>query len=354
MQPSSSAFIVPAEFSSEWRDITLVQQHGHALIYTATRYGRRFLLKALSPDVASLTDYRIQQEQEFQLGVLLVHPNIAATYGLEEIDGVGRCIVQEWIDGVMLGEWVSVRAPNAVRERIFAQLLDVLEYLHSRQVVHHDLKPDNILITRNGNNVKLIDFGLSAVDATVSPVPNDPRRDIEALGKLLPQLLPWRYRHIARNCRQGVYPTIAAVRLAIRRRQRVAQLLPVILSAILLIAAVVLFYRSWHERYAEQQRYEAMVAQLDTCLANERADLMTIINRRESYDRQNAEEMLAFRACFSDYNEVMHRHWALRDSLTNLYDATDPLREQFWQIWVNRETKMNNELMPILQSKLRD
>ena len=95
-------------------------------------------------------------------------------------------------------------------------------------------------------------------------------------------------------------------------------------------------------------------AQLDTCLANECADLMTIINRRESYDRQNAEEMLAFRACFSDYNEVMHRHWALRDSLTNLYDATDPLREQFWQIWVNRETKMHNELMPILQSKLRD
>lgn len=96
-----------------------------------------------------------------------------------------------------------------------------------------------------------------------------------------------------------------------------------------------------------------MVAQLDTCLANERADLMTIINRRESYDRQNAEEMLAFSACFSDYIEVMHRHWALRDSLTNLYDATDPLHEQFWQMWVNRETKMNNELMSILQSKLR-
>ena len=63
--------------------------------------------------------------------------------------------------------------------------------------------------------------------------------------------------------------------------------------------------------------------------------------------------MLAFSACFSDYNEVMHRHWALRDSLTNLYDATDPLREQFCQIWVNRETKRNNELMPILQSKLK-
>lgn len=43
----------------------------------------------------------------------------------------------------------------------------------------------------------------------------------------------------------------------------------------------------------------------------------------------------------------------MRDSLTNLYDTTDPLREQFWQLWLNRETAMNNELLPILQSKLR-
>ena len=207
---SSSSFIVPAEFSSEWRDVTLVQRHSHTLIYTATRYGRRFLLKTLSPDVASLTDYRIQQEQEFQLGVQLVHPNIAATYSLEQVDGVGRCIVQEWIDGVTLGEWVSVKQSNAVRERIFTQLLDALEYLHGLQLVHHDLKPDNILITRNGANVKLIDFGLSATDATVSPVPNDPRRDIEALGKLLPLLLPKRYLRIARNCRRGtVLPLVA-------------------------------------------------------------------------------------------------------------------------------------------------
>lgn len=341
---SSSSFIVPAEFSSEWRDVTLVQHHSHTLIYTATRYGRRFLLKTLSPDVASLTDYRIQQEQEFQLGVQLVHPNIAATYSLEQVDGVGRCIVQEWIDGVTLGEWVSAKQSNTVRERIFTQLLDALEYLHGLQLVHHDLKPDNILITRNGANVKLIDFGLSATDATVSPVPNDPRRDIEALGKLLPLLLPKRNLRIARNCRRGTYPTVAAVRRALNRRTRVVQLLPVILSALLLIAAVVLSYRSWHERYAEQQRYEAMLAQLDACLANERADLLMIVNRCDSVDKKS---------CYADYYATMHRHWAVRDSLTNLYDTTDPLREQFWQIWVNRETTMNNELLPILLSKLR-
>ena len=85
MNESSSAFIVPADFSSEWRDIILIHAYSHTQIYTATRYGRRFILKALKPEYASLTDYRLQQEQEFQLGIQLVHPNIAATYSLEEI-----------------------------------------------------------------------------------------------------------------------------------------------------------------------------------------------------------------------------------------------------------------------------
>ena len=131
------------------------------------------------------------------------------------------------------------------------------------------------------------------------------------------------------------------------------QLLPVILSALLLIAAVVLSYRSWHERYAEQQRYEAMLAQLDACLANERADLLMIVNRCDSFDRKNLHEIQAYQSCCDDYYATMHRHWAVRDSLINLYDTTDPLREQFRQIWLNREITMGNELLPILQSKVR-
>ena len=116
---SSSAFIVPDEFSSEWRDITLVHQHTHTLVYTASRYNRRFLLKTIKPEEAGLTDFRLQQEQEFQLGVQLVHPNIAATYSLEDVSTIGRCIVQEWIDGFTLGEWLQSRPSRAARERVF-------------------------------------------------------------------------------------------------------------------------------------------------------------------------------------------------------------------------------------------
>ena len=154
---SSSAFIVPTDFSAEWRDVTLFQRRSHTLVHTATRYGRRFLLKALSPECAQLTDYRLQQEREFQLGVQLVHPNIAATYSLEDVDGVGRCIVQEWIDGVTLGEWLQTKPAKAAQERVFTEIIDALEYLHSLQLVHHDLKADNILIFFNNPDCESCD-----------------------------------------------------------------------------------------------------------------------------------------------------------------------------------------------------
>ena len=339
---SSSDFIVPADFSSEWRDITLKQNHSHTQIYTASRYGRRFLLKALAPEASGLTDYRIQQEQEFQLAVQLVHPNIAAIYSLEEISGVGRCIVQEWIDGQTLGEWLQTKPSKTSRERVLNQLMEAMEYIHSRQLVHRDLKSDNILITRNGTNVKLIDFGLSLTDDTLSPLTNDPRKDIIALQQLFPDICP-----------KGSFANIAALRRAINRRKRLIRLLPVILSALLLAAAITLFYLSWHERQIEQRRFETMSEEIDMYIAQERAQLEEIVNRRDSYSTSNIEEMLAYQRDMSDYSSVTQLFDAKRDSITKLYDIDDPLREQFWQMWLHREVDMNNELLPILSAKLK-
>ncbi len=374
---SSSEFIAPADFSSEWRNIELLQSRSHTMLYVATRYGRRFLLKSLTPEAARLTDYQLQQQKEFQLGVSLNHPNVAATYSLEEVPGVGMCIVQEWIDGVTLGEWLRAKPTKAARKRVFSQLLDALEYIHSLQLVHHDLKPDNILITRNGANVKLIDFGLSATDATITPVPNDPRKDIEALQRLLPDICP-----------KGHFANIAALRKVLNRRNRLMFLLPVLLSTILLAAAAALLYISWQERQSEQlridelnaqidayeeresaqqemqqridemsaqieayeeqereqlkekKRYEAMCAQVDFYIAQEREQLLEIVNRRQS-----DEEIILFHEKDSYDNElVTYSFEKKRDSLLNLYDESDPLRDQFWQRWERLERVMYKEV----------
>lgn len=329
---SSSDYIVPADFSSEWQDISIAHTRTHTVIYTATRYGRRFLLKALSPDVASLTNYQMQQEQEFQLGIQLVHPNIAATYSIEEIEGVGRCIVQEWIDGVTLGEWLQTNPSRQARERAFAQTLDAVEYLHSLQLVHHDLKADNILITRHGSNVKLIDFGLSAVDATLSPVDNNPCADIQALKQLFPSLCP-----------AGQFDNIAALRRTLQRRKRLVSLLPVLVSIVLLSTAALFFYLSWHERYDEQMRYEKMVELVDAHIAREKELITELVNRPDSFDSHSAAGMIAYAAYLDEYTQMRQQQWEIRDSLIATYPENDMLREQLFTRWTNKESELDKE-----------
>ncbi len=340
MNESSSAFIVPTDFSSEWRDIALTHPHSHTQIYTATRYGRRFILKALKPEYASLTDYRLQQEQEFQLGIQLVHPNIAATYSLEEVKGVGRCIVQEWIDGVTLGEWLQTKPTRSAQERVFGQLLEALEYLHGLQLVHHDLKADNILITRNGTNVKLIDFGLSAVDATLSPVDNNPCADIQALKRLFPSLCP-----------VGQFDNIAALRRTILRRKRIVSLLPVFVSIVLLSIAALFFYLSWHERYAEQQRYEKMVALVDSYMVSEREKIIEFANRPVSFDSRSTADMIAYAAYLNEYTQMRQQQWEIRDSLIATYPENDMLREQLFTRWANKELELDKVFYPQILGK---
>ena len=339
-ETSSSEFVAPMEFSSEWRNIELLQSRSHTMLYVATRYGRRFLLKSLTPEAARLTDYQLQQQKEFQLGVSLNHPNVAATYSLEEVPGVGMCIVQEWIDGVTLGEWLRTKPSKAARKRVFSQLMDALEYIHSMQLVHHDLKPDNILITRNGENVKLIDFGLSEVDSFVSAKSNDPARDVQAVQRLFGVMLRRRF------------DTIDSLRKALNRREKVFRTIPIVLSLMMLIAASILFGQARYTKIIEQQKYEAMQAQVDSLIAVERAELMEIVNRYEVFHVKNASEQRLYTECSAQYADHMVRYNHVRDSIAACYDENDPRREQFWQMCLHKQTELHNELFYVLSSKV--
>ncbi len=342
MTESSSAYIVPSDFSHEWHDIALVSARTHTLIYTATRYGRRFLLKTYSFKDTQLTDFQLQQEREFQLGIQLVHPNIAATYSLEEVKGIGRCIVQEWIDGCTLCEWLQTKPSRAAQERVFNQLLDALEYLHGLQMVHHDLKADNILITRNGANVKLIDFGLSALDSTLSPVPNALQDDINALRRLFPSIVP-----------NGQYANIAALRRAIQRRRKIVRMLPVVFSVILLIVAAVFFYISWHERNVEQQSREAMITLINDNMKCERVLLQELVSRPKTFDSRNSAEMTEYMAYINEYTTIRQQQWQIRDSIASTYPEDNPMRDHFLMLWNQKELSLDNEFYPQLVSKLR-
>ena len=261
MDISDSGFIVPETFSADWSDITLLQQRRQNTIYTAKRYGKRYLLKAISPEYQSLTDIRLLQEKEFSLGISLNHSNIAETYSLEEVPKLGRCIVMEYVDGMTLAEWLSTSPSRAQRERVLAQLLEVLEYIHSLQLVHNDLKSSNILITRNGLNVKLIDFGLSDTDSTSDN--NDTSTDTQLFGNILTLLFPKRYRSIARACQHGQYANIAALKQAFHRRHIWRKSLPYIVSLICVIVCSMLLFQRIKTKVREQKMLETISYHVD-------------------------------------------------------------------------------------------
>lgn len=151
-------------FSSEFTNVSLFYSspHGPVELYTANRYGKRYLLKALKKRYRDDPIYTMSLAKEFEIGIQLDHPNIRRTIGLETIEGLGKVIVLEYVDGCSLASLLqSPELTRASGRSIASQTADALRYLHSKQIYHRDLKPANILVAHNGNVVKIIDFNLS-------------------------------------------------------------------------------------------------------------------------------------------------------------------------------------------------
>ena len=317
MDISDSGFISPAAFSTEWQSIALLQQRNHNCLYTASRYGKRYVLKGLSADSQSLTDMLLLQQKEFSLGITLSHPNIAETYSLEEVADCGRCIVMEYVDGITLAEWLATNPSHSARQRAMLQLLDALEYIHSLQLVHHDLKSSNILITRNGQNVKLIDFGLSDTDSTSDN--NDASIDIQLFGNILALLFPRRYRSIARACQQGKYSNIATLKQAFQRQHIWRKSVPYLVSVIcIIISCAILFYNQ-----TQQLREQKMI------------DAINYHVNLKITELQNSADTLSTYLEFSQkhYGTIWQETAIVRDSIANLYSDEPKLRLQCIEMW---------------------
>lgn len=145
-------------------DITALggHRHGYCDLYRARRHGKWHVLKALKPEYRDTPACQAMLHKEFDIGFHLSHPGIAATLGLERVEPLGECIIEEWVDGTTLDKFIAGHDFSAAKaHHVIAQLCEVLKYIHARQIVHRDLKPSNILITTDGDSVKVIDFGVS-------------------------------------------------------------------------------------------------------------------------------------------------------------------------------------------------
>ena len=302
-----SSFIVSPltpEFSDVWSEPQLLSAKGHNAIYAATRFGRKYILKALAEPYRQSTPHVELLRKEFSIGVSLDHPNIVRLLDFGRMDSIGWYIRMEYIDGITLDQFLETKPSATTRRHILFQLLDALSFLHERQIIHRDIKPSNILITRNGSAVKLIDFGVSDTDdyvtfkqpagsmAYIAPEQLegktiDNRADIYAVGKIISLLFPHRYKYIACKCTRvnpaDRYSSCAQVLRAIKRSDNLYIWLPVslIFLAVLCLVGWLMYaeYRQAEIKHSEQE--QSLSANIDSLLKvnDERQAKVDSLNR---------------------------------------------------------------------------
>ena len=136
---------------------------GRVYLATDSRLGRTVALKALAPHLLRDPTQRERLRREARSAASLTHPGICTVYALDEIDG-DLYLATEYLDGHTLGDEIrSGQRPSAAEIlRTARDLAAALASAHAAGVVHRDLKPDNVMRTRDGR-LKILDFGLARI-----------------------------------------------------------------------------------------------------------------------------------------------------------------------------------------------
>ena len=138
---------------------------GMAIVYNAKchRLNRLVAIKILKSDLAQNEEFRRRFNAESQAVAQLSHPNIVSVYDVSR-GGDMEYIVMELIDGITLKQYMEKRGQLNWRESLhfITQIMRGLSHAHSRGIIHRDIKPQNIMVLRDGS-VKVADFGIACL-----------------------------------------------------------------------------------------------------------------------------------------------------------------------------------------------
>ena len=155
---------------SHYRIVSKIGAGGMGEVYLAqdTKLDRKVALKILPAEVAANQERMRRFVQEAKAASALNHPNILTIYEIDQTDS-GHFIAAEFIDGETLRELMRTEPLklNGVLD-VAAQIASALSAAHAAGIVHRDIKPDNVMLRRDGL-VKLLDFGLAKLTERSPP-----------------------------------------------------------------------------------------------------------------------------------------------------------------------------------------
>lgn len=198
--------------------------YGNSRLFTANYNGRKVIIKTLKAEHANDPKCRQNLKKEYELTSELDYKFIRKALGFETIQGLGDCIILEYVEGKSLAEHVRVGTLNEKQiKNVLIDICDALNYMHQRMIIHCDLKPENVIVTANDFRAKVIDIGLPETEyktdrellikenefiapELIKGEECDPRSDVYSLGKIIEFIsernLLSQFSNVATHCTQ--------------------------------------------------------------------------------------------------------------------------------------------------------
>ena len=146
--------------------IEKIGEGGMAVVYKAmdNRLNRLVAVKIMRDEFAADEDFKRRFSSESQAVAMLSHPNIVAVYDVSHTDDT-EYIVMELLDGITMKQYLERRGAVGWRETLHfsKQISKALIHAHSKGIIHRDIKPQNIMLLRDGT-IKVADFGIAALE----------------------------------------------------------------------------------------------------------------------------------------------------------------------------------------------
>lgn len=152
---------------SNYKIISVIGEGGMGIVYLAEHIHlkRKAAIKSLHKKLLSNNHIKERFKNEAATLSQIQHPNIVKLYDyIETPDGL--YLIMEYVEGVMLDDFIKresgpIKEENAVK--IMIGLLSGFAYAHSKNIVHRDVKPSNVIISRDFSVIKILDFGIAKI-----------------------------------------------------------------------------------------------------------------------------------------------------------------------------------------------